>query len=165
MVVVLFSFTLIPPTMNRAVFGPDFCGSRFFFAASLMLQPVSARTKTTPSAPYAYPSATPSHLLANLSPTLFLLHGTALLPVLPFVQRPGAARARPTFLVFFLAASELTCRRALPQFPRSPHAAERCSPLLLLPLLKPVLVARTQVTVGLSSEPFMEWKVSASWQF
>jgi ABC-type transport system involved in cytochrome c biogenesis permease component len=32
-------------------------------------------------------------------------------------------------------------------------------PLLLLPLLTPVLVASTQVTVGLlDREPFMEWK-------
>jgi heme exporter protein B len=63
-------------------------------------------------------------------------------------------------LVFFLGSLGVSIAgTALSAISAQARMRELLLPLLLLPLLTPVLVASTQVTVGLlDASPFLEWK-------
>src|SRR6266404_599086 len=152
-VVVLFSFTFDASSAESRRFAASLLWLAFLFAASLMLQPCFLREQSndTLSAlrlsvrdPFAIFAA---KLSAN---TLFLLL-TELLMLPVFGQ---------LVVVLFLGSLGVSIAgTALSAISAQARMRELLLPLLLLPLLAPVLVASTQVTVGLlDAAPFMEWK-------
>jgi len=165
MVIVLFSFTFDPTYNESRRFGPGLLWLAFLFAASLMLQPCFLREQNndTLSAlrlsvgdPFAIFLA---KLVAN---TLFLLFTELLmLPVFAVLYNVPVLRVLDQLiLVFFLGSLGVSIAgTALSAISAQARMRELLLPLLLLPLLTPVLVASTQVTVGLlDTSPFLEWK-------
>src|ERR1700758_1630300 len=163
-VVVLFSFTFDPTTNESHRFGPGLLWLAFLFAASLMLQTCFLREQVndTLSAlrlavrdPFAI-------FLAKIGAnTLFLLLMELLLPVFAALfnitfrgQLPGI------LLTFFLGSLGISVAgTALAAISAQARMRELLLPLLLLPLLAPILVASTEVTVSLMApEPFLQWK-------
>jgi heme exporter protein B len=165
MVIVLFSFTFDPTYNESRRFGPGLLWLAFLFAASLMLQPCFLREQNNDtlsalrlsvSDPFAIFLA---KLIAN---TLFLLFTEVLmLPVFAVLYNVPVLRVLgKLLLVFFLGSLGVSIAgTALSAISAQARMRELLLPLLLLPLLTPVLVASTQVTVGLlDASPFMEWK-------
>jgi len=164
-VVVVFSFTFDPTTNESRRFGPGLLWMAFLFAASLMLQPCFLREQVNDtlgalrlavSDPFAIFLA---KICAN---TLFLLLTELLmLPVFAAlfnvsfrVQLPGI------LLTFFLGSLGISIvGTALAVISAQARMRELLLPLLLLPLLTPILVVSTEVTIRLMQpEPYMEWK-------
>jgi heme exporter protein B len=165
MVIVLFSFTFDPTYNESRRFGPGLLWLAFLFAASLMLQPCFLREQNNDtlsalrlsvSDPFAIFLA---KLIAN---TLFLLFTEVLmLPVFAILYNVPVLRVLgQLLLVFFLGSLGVSIAgTALSAISAQARMRELLLPLLLLPLLTPVLVASTQVTVGLLDvTPFLEWK-------
>jgi heme exporter protein B len=165
MVIVLFSFTFDPTYNESRRFGPGLLWLAFLFAASLMLQPCFLREQNNDtlsalrlsvSDPFAIFLA---KLVAN---TLFLLFTEVLmLPVFAVLYNVPVLRVLPQLLlVFFLGSLGVSIAgTALSAISAQARMRELLLPLLLLPLLTPVLVASTQVTVGLlDASPYLEWK-------
>jgi len=165
MVIVLFSFTFDPTYNESRRFGPGLLWLAFLFAASLMLQPCFLREQNndTLSAlrlsvndPFAIFLA---KLIAN---TLFLLFTEVLmLPVFAVLYNVPVLRVLPQLLlVFFLGSLGVSIAgTALSAISAQARMRELLLPLLLLPLLTPVLVSSTQVTIGLlDASPYVEWK-------
>ena len=165
MVIVLFSFTFDPTYNESRRFGPGLLWLAFLFAASLMLQPCFLREQNNDtlsalrlsvSDPFAIFLA---KLIAN---TLFLLFTEVLmLPIFAVLYNVPVLRVLPQLLlVFFLGSFGVSIAgTALSAISAQARMRELLLPLLLLPLLTPVLVASTQVTVGLLDvSPFLEWK-------
>ena len=165
MVIVLFSFTFDPSYNESRRFGPGLLWLAFLFAASLMLQPCFLREQNNDtlsalrlsvSDPFAIFLA---KLVAN---TLFLLFTELLmLPIFSILYNVPVLRVLgQLLLVFFLGSLGVSIAgTALSAISAQARMRELLLPLLLLPLLTPVLVASTQVTVGLLDvSPFMEWK-------
>jgi heme exporter protein B len=165
MVLVLFSFTFDPSYVESRRFGPGLLWLAFLFAASLMLQPCFLREQNndTLSAlrlsvgdPFAIFLA---KLIAN---TLFLLFTELLmLPIFAILYNVPVLRVLGyLILVFFLGSLGVSIAgTALSAISAQARMRELLLPLLLLPLLTPVLVSSTQVTVGLlDPAPFVEWK-------
>src|SRR5712664_247143 len=165
LVIALFSITLHPTTSESRRLGPGLLWVAFLFAASLMLQPCFLREQNndTLSAlrlsvndPFAIFFA---KLAAN---TLFLLLTELLM--LPFFAGFFNVHIVSVFpqlvLVLFLGSLGIAIPgTAFSAISAQARMRELMLPLLLLPLLAPVLVASTQVTVGLlDTTPFMEWK-------
>jgi len=98
-------------------------------------------------------------LVAN---TLFLLFTELLmLPVFAVLYNVPVLRVLDQLiLVFFLGSLGVSIAgTALSAISAQARMRDLLLPLLLLPLLTPVLVASTQVTVGLlDTSPFLEWK-------
>jgi heme exporter protein B len=164
-VVVLFSFTFDPTSAESRRFAGSLLWLAFLFAASLMLQPCFLREQNNDtlsalrlsvSDPFAIFVA---KLAAN---TLFLLLTELLM--LPVFSILFNVPIFPVFgrlvVVLFLGSLGVSIAgTALSAVSAQARMRELLLPLLLLPLLTPVLVASTQVTVGLlDREPFMEWK-------
>jgi heme exporter protein B len=164
-VVVLFSFTFDPTSAESRRFAGSLLWLAFLFAASLMLQPCFLREQNNDtlsalrlsvSDPFAVFVA---KLAAN---TLFLLLTELLM--LPVFSILFNVPIFPVFgrlvLVLFLGSLGVSIAgTALSAVSAQARMRELLLPLLLLPLLTPVLVASTQVTVGLlDAQPFMEWK-------
>jgi heme exporter protein B len=165
MVIVLFSFTFDPTYNESRRFGPGLLWLAFLFAASLMLQPCFLREQNNDtlsalrlsvSDPFAIFLA---KLVAN---TLFLLFTELLmLPIFSILYNVPVLRVLgQLLLVFFLGSLGVSIAgTALSAISSQARMRELLLPLLLLPLLTPVLVASTQVTVGLLDvSPFLEWK-------
>jgi len=165
MVIVLFSFTFDPTYNESRRFGPGLLWLAFLFAASLMLQPCFLREQNNDtlsalrlsvSDPFAIFLA---KLVAN---TLFLLFTELLmLPVFAVLYNVPVLRVLGQLvMVFFLGSLGVSIAgTALSAISAQARMRELLLPLLLLPLLTPVLVASTQVTVGLlDTSPFLEWK-------
>jgi heme exporter protein B len=165
MVIVLFSFTFDPTYNESRRFGPGLLWLAFLFAASLMLQPCFLREQNNDtlsalrlsvSDPFAIFLA---KLIAN---TLFLLFTEVLmLPVFAVLYNVPVLRVLGQLLLVFALGSlgVSVAGTALSAISAQARMRELLLPLLLLPLLTPVLVASTQVTVGLlDASPFMEWK-------
>jgi heme exporter protein B len=165
LVVVLFSFTFDPTTAESRRFAPGLLWLAFLFAASLMLQPCFLRelNNDTLSALRLTVNDPFTIFLAKLAAnTLFLLLTELLLlpifavlyniPVLPVFAR--------LVLVFFLGSLGISIAgTALSAISAQARMRELLLPLLLLPLLTPVLVASTQVTMSLlDREPYLQWK-------
>ena len=164
-VVVLFSFTFDPTTNESRRFGPGLLWLAFLFAASLMLQPCFLREQVndTLSAlrlavrdPFAI-------FLAKIGANTFFLLLTELLmlPVFAALFNVSFRGQLPGLLLTFLLGSLgiSTAGTALAAISAQARMRELLLPLLLLPLLAPILVASTEVTVGLMSpDPFMQWK-------
>jgi heme exporter protein B len=165
MVIVLFSFTFDPTYNESRRFGPGLLWLAFLFAASLKLQPCFLREQNNDtlsalrlsvSDPFAIFLA---KLVAN---TLFLLFTELLmLPIFAILYNVPVLRVLgQLILVFFLGSLGVSIAgTALSAISAQARMRELLLPLLLLPLLTPVLVASTQVTVGLLDvSPYMEWK-------
>jgi heme exporter protein B len=165
MVIVLFSFTFDPTYTESRRFGPGLLWLAFLFAASLMLQPCFLREQNNDtlsalrlsvSDPFAIFLA---KLIAN---TLFLLLTELLmLPVFAILYNVPVLRVvGQLMLVFFLGSLGVSIAgTALSAISAQARMRELLLPLLLLPILTPVLVSSTQVTVGLlDPTPFVEWK-------
>jgi heme exporter protein B len=165
MVVVLFSFTFDPTSTESRRFGPGLLWLAFLFAASLMLQPCFLREQTndtlsalrlTVSDPFAI-------FLAKLGAnTLFLmLTEVLMLPVFSILFNvPVFSVFGQLLVVLFLGSLGVSIAgTALSAISAQARMRELLLPLLLLPILTPVLVVSTQVTVGLMDRsPYMEWK-------
>jgi heme exporter protein B len=165
MVIVLFSFTFDPTYNESRRFGPGLLWLAFLFAASLMLQPCFLREQNNDtlsalrlsvSDPFAIFLA---KVIAN---TLFLLFTELLmLPVFAVLYNVPVLRVLPQLLlVFFLGSLGVSIAgTALSAISAQARMRELLLPLLLLPLLTPVLVSSTQVTMGLlDASPYVEWK-------
>src|ERR1700688_1140473 len=165
MVIVLFSFTFDPTYNESRRFGPGLLWLAVLFAASLMLQPCFLREQNNDtlsalrlsvSDPFAIFLA---KLVAN---TLFLLFTEVLmLPVFAILYNVPVLRVLgQLLLVFFLGSLGVSIAgTALSAISAQARMRELLLPLLLLPLLTPVLVASTQVTIGLlDASPYVEWK-------
>src|SRR6266436_424495 len=165
MVIVLFSFTFDPTYTESRRFGPGLLWLAFLFAASLMLQPCFLREQNNDTLSALRLSVTDpfsifvAKLVAN---TLFLLLTELLmLPVFSILFNvPVFPVIGQLVLVLFLGSLGVSIAgTALSAISAQARMRELLLPLLLLPLLAPVLVASTQVTVGLlDAAPFMEWK-------
>ena len=164
-VIVLFSFTFEPTSAESRRFGGGLLWLAFLFAASLMLQPCFLREQNndtlsslrlTVSDPFAI-------FLAKVSAnTLFLVFTELLmLPIFAVLYNvPILPSLHWLVLVLFLGSLGVSLAgTALSAISAQARMRELMLPLLLLPLLTPVLVASTEVTVGLlDRNPFMQWK-------
>lgn len=164
-VIVLFSFTFDPTATESRRFGPGLLWLAFLFAASLMLQPCFLREQNndTLSALRLAVSDPFAIFLAKLGAnTLFLLFTELImLPVFSILYNIPVLSVLPQlFLVFFLGSVGVSVSgTALSAISAQARMREMLLPLLLLPMLTPVLVASTQVTIGLLNRaPYMEWK-------
>src|ERR1700739_4206668 len=164
-VVVLFSFTFDPTTNESHRFGPGLLWLAFLFAASLMLQPCFLREQVndTLSALRLAVGDPFAIFLAKIGAnTLFLLLTELLmLPVFATLFNISFRGQLPGILLtFFLGSLGISVAgKALAGLSAQARMRELLLPLLLLPLLAPILVASTEVTVSLMGpEPFMPWK-------
>jgi heme exporter protein B len=164
-VVVLFSFTFDPTSSESRRFGPGLLWLAFLFAASLMLQPCFLREQNndTLSALRLSVEDPFAIFLAKLTAnTLFLLFTELLmLPIFAVLYNVAILPSLHwLILVFFLGSLGVSLAgTALSAISAQARMRELLLPLLLLPLLTPVLVASTEVTVGLlDRNPFMQWK-------
>jgi heme exporter protein B len=164
-VIVLFSFTFDPSAVESRRFGPGLLWLAFLFAASLMLQPCFLREQTndTLSALRLAVSDPFAILLGKLAAnTVFLLLTELLmLPVFGILFNVPVFRVfGQLVLVLFLGSLGVsTAGTALSAISAQARMRELLLPLLLLPILTPVLIASTQVTIDLLDQsPFMEWK-------
>jgi heme exporter protein B len=164
-VVVLFSFTFDPSSAESRRFAANLLWLAFLFAASLMLQPCFLREQNndTLSAlrlsvddPFAIFAA---KLAAN---TFFLLlTELVMLPVFAILFNVPVLRVfGQLVLVLFLGSLGISVAgTALSAISAQARMRELLLPVLLLPLLSPVLVASTVVTIGLlEPTPYLEWK-------
>ena len=164
-VIVLFSFTFEPTSAESRRFGGGLLWLAFLFAASLMLQSCFLREQNndtlsslrlTVSDPFAI-------FLAKVSANTLFLVFTELL-MLPIFAVLYNVQILPSLhwlvLVLFLGSLGVSLAgTALSAISAQARMRELMLPLLLLPLLTPVLVASTEVTVGLlDRNPFMQWK-------
>jgi heme exporter protein B len=165
MVVVLFSFTFDPTSGESRRFGPGLLWLSFLFAASLMLQPCFLREQnsdTLSSLRLAVSDPFAIFLAKLCANTLFLLLTELLmLPIFAILYNvPILQELHWLILVLFLGSLGVSIAgTALSAISAQARMRELLLPLLLLPLLTPVLVASTQVTVGLMDQsPYVEWK-------
>jgi heme exporter protein B len=164
-VVVVFSFTFDPTTNESRRFGPGLLWMAFLFAASLMLQPCFLREQVndTLSALRLAVSDPFAIFLAKIcANTLFLLlTELIMLPVFAALFNVSFGGQLPGILLtFFLGSLGIsTVGTALAAISAQARMRELLLPLLLLPLLTPILVVSTEVTIRLMMpEPAMEWK-------
>ena len=164
-VLILFSFAINPSAEESREFGPGLLWLAILFAASLMLQPCFLREQTndTLSGLRLAVSDPFSIFLAKLiANTLFLLLTEVLmLPLFAvFYNIPVLPKLPYLLLVLFLGSLGVSVAgTALSAISAQARMRELLLPLLLLPILTPVLVASTEVTVGLMDrDPVMEWK-------
>ena len=159
MVVVLFSFTFDTSSGESRKFAPGLLWLAFLFAASLMLQPCFLREQSndTLSALRLSVSDPFAIFLAKLAAnTLFLLFTELLmLPVFSILFNvPVGGVAAPLILVFFLGSLGISVAgTALSAISAQARMRELLLPLLLLPVLAPVLIASTEVTIGVLQVP------------
>ena len=164
-VIVLFSFTFDPTSNESRRFGPGLLWLAFLFAASLMLQPCFLREQAndTLSALRLAASDPFAIFLAKIGAnTLFLLlTELVMLPVFAAMFNVHFGPQLPGILLTFFLGSlgVATAGTALAAISTQAKMRELLLPVLLLPVLAPILIASTEVTVGLMSpEPFMQWK-------
>jgi heme exporter protein B len=164
-VVVLFSFTFGPTSNESRRFGPGLLWLAFLFAASLMLQPCFLREQVndTLSALRLAASDPFAIFLAKIGAnTLFLLlTELIMLPVFAILFNVHYQSQLPGLLLTFFLGSlgVATAGTALAAISTQARMRELLLPVLLLPVLAPILIASTEVTIGLMSpEPFMEWR-------
>src|ERR1700680_3793330 len=157
-VMVLFSFTFDPTYTESRRFGPGLLWLAFLFAASLMLQACFLREQNndTLSALRLAVSDPFAIFLAKLGANTFFLLVTELLmlPVFSVLYNvPILRQIHLLALVLFLGSFGVSIvGTALSAISAQARMRELLLPLLLLPLLTPILVASTQVTVGLIDE-------------
>ena len=164
-VLILFSFAISPTTEESREFGPGLLWLAILFAASLMLQPCFLREQIndTLSSLRLAVSDPFSIFLAKLAANTLFLMVTELI-MLPFFAVFYNVPVLPEFpwlmLVLFLGSLGISVAgTALSAISAQARMRELLLPLLLLPLLTPILVVSTEVTVRLMSpDPVMQWK-------
>src|SRR2546422_1091603 len=154
-VVVLFSFTFDPTSVESRRFGPGLLWVAFLFAASLMLQPCFLREQNndTLSALRLSVSDPFGIFLAKLLANTFFLLLTEML-MLPIFAVFYNVHILPVFpqlvLVLFLGSLGVAIPgTAFSAISAQARMRELMLPLLLLPLLTPVLIASTEATGAL----------------
>ena len=162
MVVVLFSFSFDPTREESRRFGPGLLWIAFLFASSLMLQPAFLREQANDTLMALRLAPIPSYaillgkLLANF---LFLaITECLLLPAFAVLYNVSIMSAIPALaLVCALGTLAIVVPGTLFSAVTA-HARMRelLLPLLLLPVLVPVLIAATEATAALLSDP-PEW--------
>jgi len=164
-VVVVFSFTFDPTTNESHRFGPGLLWMAFLFAASLMLQPCFLREQvndTMSALRLAVEDPFAIFLAKIAANTLFLLlTELVMLPVFAALFNVSFAAQLPGILLTFLLGSMgiSVVGTALAAISAQARMRELLLPLLLLPLLTPILVVSTEVTIRLMQpEPYLEWK-------
>jgi len=164
-VVVVFSFTFDPTTTESRRFGPGLLWMAFLFAASLMLQPCFLREQvndTLGALRLAVEDAFAVFLAKIAANTLFLLFTElVMLPVFAALFNVSFGSQLPGILLTFLLGSLgiSIVGTALAAISAQARMRELLLPLLLLPLLTPILVVSTEVTIRLMQpEPYLEWK-------
>jgi heme exporter protein B len=164
-VIVLFSFTFDPTAEESRRFGPGLLWLAFLFAASLMLQPCFLREQNndTLSALRLSVSDPFAIFLAKLTANTFflLLTELLLLPIFAVMYNvPVLPVLHWVVLVFFLGSLGISVAgTALSAISAQARMRELLLPLLLLPLLTPILVASTEVTMALLDRaPYVQWK-------
>src|SRR5277367_5219642 len=164
-VIVLFSFTFDPTSDESRRFASGLLWLAFLFAASLMLQPCFLREQhnDTLSALRLSVSDPFAIFLAKLAAnTLFLLLTELLmLPLFAvFYNIPVLPQLHYLQLILFLGSLGVsTAGTALSAISAQARMRELLLPLLLLPILTPILVVSTIVTVKLlDRDPVVEWK-------
>src|SRR5580704_2514289 len=158
LVLVLFSFTFDPTSVEARRFGPGLLWLGLLFASSLMLQPSFVREQSNDTlsalrmAPIEPFAILLGKLVANavflffveliLLPIFAALYYLAILPVLGRL-----------LLVMFLGTVGLaTIGTVFSAITAQARLRELLLPLLMFPLVAPVLIASTEATVGLFSE-------------
>jgi heme exporter protein B len=164
-VVVVFSFTFDPTTTESRRFGPGLLWMAFLFAASLMLQPCFLREQvndTLGALRLAVEDAFAVFLAKIAANTLFLLFTElVMLPVFAALFNVSFGSQLPGILLTFLLGSLgiSIVGTALAAISAQARMRELLLPLLLLPLLTPILVVSTELTIRLMQpEPYLEWK-------
>src|SRR6202140_2966020 len=152
-VLILFSFAISPTTEESREFGPGLLWLAILFAASLMLQPCFLREQnndTLSSLRLAVSDPFSIFLAKLVANTLFLLFTEVLmLPVFAILYNVPVLRVLgQLLLVFFLGSLGVSIAgTALSAISAQARMRELLLPLLLLPLLTPVLVSSTEVTI------------------
>ena len=164
-VVVVFSFTFDPTTNESHRFGPGLLWMAFLFAASLMLQPCFLREQandTLSALRLAVRDPFAIFLAKICANTLFLLlTELVMLPEFAALFNVSlGAELGGILLTFALGSLGIsTVGTALAAISAQARMRGLLLPLLLLPLLTPILVVSTEVTVGLMSpDPVIQWK-------
>ncbi|HXX15127.1 MAG TPA: heme exporter protein CcmB [Candidatus Eremiobacteraceae bacterium] len=164
-VLILFSFAINPTTEESREFGPGLLWLAILFAASLMLQPCFLREQsndTLSSLRLAVSDPFAIFLAKLIANTLFLMVTEVLmLPLFAaFYNVPVLPELHYWVLVLFLGSLGVSVvGTALSAVSAQARMRELLLPLLLLPLLTPVLVVSTTVSVSLMDrEPVVLWK-------
>jgi heme exporter protein B len=164
-VVVVFSFTFDPTTTESRRFGPGLLWMAFLFAASLMLQPCFLREQvndTLGALRLAVEDPFAVFLAKIAANSVFLLFTElVMLPVFAALFNVSFGSQLPGVLLTFLLGSLgiSIVGTALAAISAQARMRELLLPLLLLPLLTPILVVSTEVTIRLMQpEPYLEWK-------
>jgi heme exporter protein B len=162
MVVVMFSFSFDPTREESRRFGPGLLWIAFLFAGTLMLEPAFLREQANDTlvalrlAPVPPFAILLGKILANF---LFLaITESLLLPVFAVLYNVGLASQLPGIaLVLLLGTLGIVVPGTIFSAVTA-HARMRelLLPLLLLPVLTPILIAGTEATVALLSDP-PEW--------
>jgi len=162
---VVFSFTFDPTTTESRRFGPGLLWMAFLFAASLMLQPCFLREQvndTLGALRLAVEDPFAVFLAKIAANTVFLLFTElVMLPVFAALFNVSFGSQLPGVLLTFLLGSLgiSIVGTALAAISAQARMRELLLPLLLLPLLTPILVVSTEVTIRLMQpEPYLEWK-------
>jgi heme exporter protein B len=158
-VVFLFSFTFDPSSNEARRFGPGLLWIALLFAGSLMLQPSFSRERVNDTlaglrlAPIDPLAIIAGKLLANF--TFLLVAELAFLPVFAILYNLSLLPvAAPLALVLLLGTLGVaTVGTVFSAISSQARMRELLLPLLLLPALTPVLIASTEATVGLLSDP------------
>jgi len=164
-VLILFSFAINPTTEESREFGPGLLWLAILFAASLMLQPCFLREQsndTLSSLRLAVSDPFAIFLAKLIANTLFLMVTEVLmLPLFAaFYNVPVLPELHYWVLVLFLGSLGVSVvGTALSAVSAQARMRELLLPLLMLPLLTPVLVVSTTVSVSLMDrEPVVLWK-------
>jgi heme exporter protein B len=158
LVLVLFSFTFDPTTVEARRFGPGLLWLGLLFASSLMLQPsfVREQSNDTLSALRMAPVDPFAVLLGKLAanalflffvelillPVFAAMYNLAILPVL----------GRLLLILVLGTVGLATIGTVFSAITAQARLRELLLPLLMFPLVAPVLIASTEATVGLFSE-------------
>ncbi len=165
-VVFMFSFSFDPTSEESRRIGPGLLWIAFLFAGTLMLEPAFLREQTNDTlaalrlAPIAPAAILLGKTLANL---VFLCITEALLiPVFVVFYNVSVIGVLPSLALVCLLGSLGIVVPGTIFSAVTAHARmrEMLLPLLLLPVLAPILVAATEATASLLSDP-PEWPAMA----
>src|ERR1700683_3001535 len=159
MVLVLFSFTFDPTSVESRRFAPGLLWLTLLFAGSLMLHPSFTREQTNDTlaalrlAPIDPTAILAAKILAN---ACFLLVAEAvLLPIFAALYNLHvlAVLGRMCVVLILGTLALATIGTVFSAISSQARMRELLLPLLLLPLLAPALIASTEATVGLFEDP------------
>lgn len=159
MVLVLFSFTFDPTSVESRRFAPGLLWLALLFAGSLMLHPSFTREQTNDTlaalrlAPIDPTAILAAKILAN---ACFLLVAEAvLLPVFAALYNLHVWSVLWQFCVVLILGTLAlaTIGTVFSAISSQARMRELLLPLLLLPVLTPALIASTEATAGLFEQP------------